>query len=450
MTQDSSFWQTLASVDPMLWWTGGAVLVLLMLSALFSGAETALTASSAARLHQLASEGSRGARRALKLRDDSEKLIGSILLGNNVVNILATSLTTSLFLGLFGENGVAIATVLMTVIVLIFSEMMPKTYAITRPEETAMRVSAPIRLLVLVFSPVVRAVQVIVRGALWVFGVNTDPNARVLSAEDEIRGAITLHHNEGTVVKDARDRLLGALDLDQREVAEVMRHRRHIFMIDADLPPEQIVEQCLRSPYTRIPLYQGEADNIIGVIHAKDLLRAVQKLWRAHVDRQAPLKGLDVRRIAMRPWFVPETTPLDEQLRAFLTRRTHFALVIDEYGALKGLITLEDIIEEIVGDIADEHDLEVEGVKMQPDGSWIIEGVTTIRDVNRLLDWKLPDDEATTIAGLVIHEAQSIPAQGQVFIFHGFRFEVLERKRHQITRLRVTPLGERASVAKPA
>jgi Mg2+/Co2+ transporter CorB len=434
----ASAMEAVQALDPG-WLIVGAILFLLMLSAFFSGSETALTAMSRAAIHRQAEQGSRGAKSALKLSEDSERLIGAILLGNNAVNILAASLATALFTAWFGEHGVAWATLVMTALVLIFAEVLPKTYAITNPEPVAMRVAPVITVLVRVFAPIVTVVRLIVRLTLRAFGVRADPNAHAFAAFEEIRGAIDLHHFEGAVQKDDRDRLLAALDLRHREVAEVMRHRRHIAAISADEPPEKILTFCLESPYTRIPVWRGEPENIVGVVHAKDLLRAVQALMLT--GGVEALAQFDVTRVAMEPWFVPDTTPLDEQMREFLKRRTHFALVVDEYGALQGLITLEDILEEIVGDIADEHDLEAEGVKSEADGAFLVDGAATIRDLNRLCDWKLPDEVANTIAGLVIHEAQTIPTVGQVFRFHDFRFEIVERNRNQITRLRVKPLA---------
>lgn len=428
-------------MDPTIWWTAGAIVLLLLMSAFFSGSETALTAVSRASLHRLADKGSKSAARALRLTEDNERLIGSVLLGNNLVNILAAALATQLFTTLFGEAGVAWATLVMTVLVLVFAEVTPKTYAITNPEVAALRVSAPIALIVKVFAPIVTAVRWFARGALLLFGVNADPDAKVLGAQDEIRGAIDLHHSAGAVEKDDRDRLLAALDLSDREVSEVMMHRRNIETIDADAPATEIVSAALESRHTRIPIFRGEPENIVGVIHAKDLLRAVDRLRQSGDD----MAGFDIMNVAMEPWFVPDTTSLDEQMRSFLRRRSHFALVVDEYGDLQGLITLEDIIEEIVGDIADEHDEEVADIHREPDGSFEITGDTTIRDLNRFGDWSLPDDEATTVAGLVIHEAQAIPTTGQVFVFHDFRFEILERERHQITRLRLKPLEGAAS-----
>ena len=435
-----------ATIDPStLWATAIGVVCLLVLSAFFSGSETALTGASRARLRRRADDGARSAKLALKLTDDSESLIGAILLGNNLVNILATSLATSLLLGVFGESGVLIATAVMTVLVLVFAEVLPKTYAISRPETAAETVAAPVAVVVRLFSPVVRLVRAIVGAALSLIGVRTDPDAHILAAQEEIRGAIDLHHSEGAVEREARDRLLGALELDDRGVDQVMMHRRNIFMIDADEKPEAILDACLKSPYTRIPLYKDDPENIVGVIHAKDLLRAINAMLRGPSGSLDRLAEFDVMTVVMEPWFVPDTTSLADQLRAFLARRSHFALVVDEYGALQGLITLEDILEEIVGEIADEHDMEVEGVNKLPDGSWDVVGTTTIRDLNRLNDWSLPEEEATTIAGLVIHEAQTIPTAGQIFIFHGFRFEILERQRHQITRAQIETAASRRS-----
>ncbi|MBK5945684.1 hypothetical protein CCR83_04265 [Rhodobacter veldkampii DSM 11550] len=430
-----------AFLDTAFWLTAGAIFVLLMMSAFFSGSETALTASSRAKLRSRADRGDRGADAALLVTEDSERLIGAILLGNNVVNILSASLATALLTRIFGDSGVAFATLGMTALVLIFSEVLPKTYAITDPETVAARVARPIRLLTKVLAPVVGVVRAIVRGLLWVFGVRTSADQHMFSVQDEIAGALAIGAEEGTVQKEDRDRLLGALDLGNRTVEEIMRHRSGIEMIDADAPSEQILAHVVNSAHTRLPLYRGERENVVGVIHSKDLLRAVEKLTREDQGNLATLHDLDVLKVAMQPYFVPETTSLDEQMREFLKRRTHFALVVDEYGDLKGLITLEDILEEIVGEIADEFDMDADlALKPNEAGDYLVEGAMTIRDLNRAMDWSLPDDEANTLAGLVIHEAQMIPTEGQVFSFHGFRFEVTGRKDNRITKLKIRPL----------
>ena len=426
----------IVSWDWAFWGTVGAIIALLLLSAFFSGSETALTAASRAKLHGMAEGGSRGAEKALHLTDDNERLIGAVLLGNNLVNILATSLATSLLTIMFGGSGVAMATLVMTALVLIFSEVMPKTYAITNPETAATRVSGPISLVVWLLSPIVNIVRLLVRGLLWSLGVKTDPNTNVL-AHQEIAEAIALHHSEGGVQKDDRDRLLGALDLKHREVEEIMLHRSNIEMVDADGRADDIIAQCIASPYTRIPVFKGEPENIVGVIHSKDLLRRVNTILRAD---GGTIEDFDVTEVSMEPYFVPETTSLDDQMREFLRRKSHFALVVDEYGSLQGLITLEDILEEIVGEISDEHDVTDDTIAQAADGSVVVDGATTIRDINRSCDWQLPDDEANTVAGLVIHEAQMIPTTGQVFSFHGYRFEVVERERNRLASVRIRKL----------
>ncbi|MDO8313336.1 MAG: CNNM domain-containing protein, partial [Sideroxyarcus sp.] len=369
-------------LDTYVLLTAGAILFLLVLSAFFSGSETALTAASRAKLRAQADKGSVGAAAALRVTEDNERMIGALLLGNKVVNISSAALATALLTHLFGQSGVVLAILVMTALVLIFGEVLPKTYAITNPETAASRVAPLIRIVILVFSPVVSMVRALVRVLLRLFGVKADPEGHFLALREEIMGAIALGHSEGAVEKADRDRLLGALDLSHRTVEEVMRHRRQIEMINADKPPEDIIAQALASPHTRLPVFRDDEDNIIGVVHAKDLLRETHRLLRTEDGGLAQVSGLDILKVAMKPYFVPETTPLDEQMRQFLKRRTHFALVVDEYGALQGLITLEDILEEIVGEINDEFDIaEQSALKRAENGDYIVEGAMTIRDL---------------------------------------------------------------------
>ena len=430
--------------DAAFWITAAAILGLLVLSSFFSGSETALTAASRGKLRAQADKGDAGAERALRLTDDSERLIGSILLGNNVVNILSASLATALFTRAFGDSGVAVATLVMTALVLVFGEVLPKTYAITNAERAAAFVSAPIRLVVFLFAPPVAVVRVLVRGVLRLFGVVADPDSRILAVREEIAGAISLGHSEGVMEKDDRDRLLGALDLADRTVDEIMRHRSQIEMIDADMAPRDLLAAVLASPHTRLPIYRGNPENVVGVLHQKDLLRAMYARREGAPEgatEEEIFDGFDVTDVAKKPYFVPDTTYLDDQMKEFLRRRTHFALVVDEYGSIMGLITLEDILEEIVGEITDEFDAAAAApLKPTDGGDYLIDGGMTIRDLNRATDWSLPDDEANTIAGLVIHEAQTIPNEGQVFSFHGFRFEVVSRKDNRIAKLKIRPL----------
>jgi Mg2+/Co2+ transporter CorB len=416
---------------------GFALIILLVVSALFSAAETALTRASRGRMHQLDREGDPGAKRVNKLLNDQETMIGAVLLGYNLINILSSAVATEFITkSIPGAWGVAVATVVMTVLVLVFAEVLPKTIAISRADDVARALSGPMLLTVKVFGPAIFAIQWVVRQMLRPFGINLSMEQDVLAAHEEIRGAVEYHHSEGLVESRDRRMLGGVLDLADMDVSQVMVHRKNIAMLDADLPPRELVRQALDAPHTRLPLYRDEAENIIGMLHAKDLLRAL-----AAAD--GDIDALDIPGILRDAWFIPDTTNLKEQLNAFLKARTHFALVVDEYGALQGLVTLEDILEEIVGDIEDEYDAALQGIRRQPDGSINVDGSVAIRDLNRAMDWDLPDEDAVTVAGLVIHEAQTIPEPGQIFIFHHHRFQILRRQRNQITALRVSaPLRE--------
>jgi Mg2+/Co2+ transporter CorB len=419
------------------------IVVCLLLSSFFAGSETALTASSRARMLWLEKQGDRRAAIVNRLLQSRERLLGALLLGNNAVNIAASSLATGLLLTWLGDVGVIYATVVMTVLVVVFCEVLPKTAAINAPDRIAVLVAKPLSWVVRLFAPILMAIEALVRRILAVVGIRVGENQPILSAHDELRGAVDLLHREGGVEKQDRDMVGGVLDLRELEVSDVMIHRTEMISVNAGDRAEDVVQAVLAAPVTRVPLWRDSPENIVGVLHAKDLLRVIQA---AHGD----LSTLDILSIAAPPWFVPDTTPLAEQLKAFRRRKTPFALVVDEYGEVKGLVTLEDILEEIVGDIEDEHDVAVPGVRPQLDGSVNVDGGVPIRDLNRAMDWNLPDQEATTIAGLVIHEARSIPEPGQSFTFHGFRFQVLRRERNRITALKITPLGRRPSLPRPA
>jgi Mg2+/Co2+ transporter CorB len=384
-------------------------------------------------MYHLANEGSTRAKQVLYLINNRERLIGALLLGNTFVNILSSSLATSIALRFFDEGGVVITALVMTAIILIFGEVLPKTLAIARTDHMALAVAYPVRLFVALLSPVLSTVQFIVWRVLKLFGLKQTAGEPVLTAQEEIRGAIDLHHQEGGVEREHRDMLGGILDLADLHVADVMVHRKNMEVLDGGAPAEDIVARVLSSSHTRFPIWRDDPENIVGVLHAKDLLRKLMK-------HQGNLQDIDIMSLASQPWFVPDTTNLEEQLRAFRDRREHFALVVDEYGVLQGLVTLEDILEEIFGSIGEELDQHMpEGIRPQADGSYNVDGWTPVRDLNRELEWNLPDEEATTIAGLVIHEARVIPEVGQVFSFYGFKFEILRRQRNQIMALRITP-----------
>jgi magnesium and cobalt exporter, CNNM family len=418
------------------WFALVVVLICVLLSAFFAGSETALTASSRASMHRLEKQGNRRAALVNRLIDARGRLIGALLLGNNAVNIAASALATGVLLNWFGEIGVVYATVVMTILIVIFAEVLPKTAAFNAPDRLALWVARPIDWTVRLLAPVLIGIEWLVKRMLRLLGMNVGESESILLPHEELRGAVDLLHREGGVERLDRDMLSGLLDLRDLTVSDVMVHRTEMITVCADDPPEQAVNAVLQSEVTRVPLWKGKPENIVGIVHAKDLLRAIQ-------TADGDLAKVDIAAIARPPWFVPEIRPLSEQLKAFRRRKTPFALVVDEYGEVMGLVTLEDILEEIVGDITDEHDVAVPGVRPQPDGSVNVDGGVPIRDLNRAMEWSLPDDEATTVAGLVIHEARSIPEPGQTFTFHGFRFRVLRRDRNRITALRITPLARR-------
>ena len=427
----------------MDWITCVIVVVLLGASGFFALSETALTGASRASMLRLSKQGNREADVVSSLFDMRERLIGALLLGNNIANIGASALATGIFTAWFGDVGVLYATGVMTVLVVIFAEVLPKTIAIRAPDRVSLLVARPMRVTMFVLGPLLTVIEAVVRVLMRLIGFKVGANQPMLSPTERLRGAVDLLHHEGKVEKLDRDMFGGLLDLRELQVSDVMVHRTEMVMVNADLPPEELVREVLASEYTRIPLWRERPENIIGVLHAKDLLRVIR-------SSEGDMSGIDVSSIALPPWFVPEMRSVSEQLKAFRRRKTHFALVVDEYGEVEGIVTLEDILEEIVGDISDEQDVQVAGVRLQPDGSVVVDGSVPIRDLNRAMDWSLPDEEATTVAGLVIHEARSIPERGQSFTFHGFRFRVLRRERNRITALRIVPVprGE-AEEARP-
>jgi Mg2+/Co2+ transporter CorB len=426
----------------MDWIEFAIVLLLLLVSAFFAASETALTGASRASMLRLSKQGNSDAVVVSDLIAQRERLIGALLLGNNIANIGASAIATSIFTSWLGEVGVLYATAVMTVLVVIFAEVLPKTIAFNAPDRLALAVARPMQVTVAVLGPALTVIEAVVRALMRGFGVKIGANQPLLSPIERLRGAVDLLHHEGKVEKQDRDMFGGLLDLRELQVSDVMIHRTEMVTVNADLPAEELVREVLASEYTRIPLWREKPENIIGVLHAKDLLRAIRA-------SEGDVSHIDVSAIALPPWFVPEMRPVSEQLKAFRRRKTHFAMVVDEYGEVEGIVTLEDILEEIVGDISDEQDVVVAGVRAQPDGSVVVDGSVPIRDLNRALDWSLPDEEATTVAGLVIHEARSIPERGQSFTFHGFRFRVLRRERNRITALRIVPVPRDGEVEDP-
>lgn len=411
-----------------------AILLLLALSAFFNLSETALTACSRARMHALDQEGNTRARLVNTLLTRPERMIGTVLLGNTLVDVLAAALASVLAVRIAGEFGVAVATAIMTALIVIFAAVLPKTHALADADETALAVAPWMRLAIHLLTPLTVAMEVVVRLLLKLTPTTRDDAANILATQEELRGTIDLGTKEGAVAKHEAHMLGGVLDLSDLQVMDIMVHRTKMETVNAADPPHIIVDEVLKSQFTRAPVWKDEPENIVGVLHTKNLLVA---LGAAGWD----VSKLDIMSFATKPWFVPATTTLKDQLNQFLKQKQQMALVVDEYGEVQGLITLEDILEEIVGQIADEHDTHEAAIRPQADGTVNVDGTVPIRDLNRAMDWNLPDEEATTIAGLVIHEAQTIPEPGQAFTFHGYRFEVLRKSRNKLTALRVKPLA---------
>jgi Mg2+/Co2+ transporter CorB len=410
-----------------------AILLLIVLSAFFNASETALTAASRARMHALQEDGNASATLVNTVLSRPEKMIGTVLLGNTLVDVLAAAMASNLAVALYGQVGVAYATGAITILIVIFAAVLPKTYALAYADRVALVLAPPMRGLIYILTPFTKAIEFVVRNILKLTPGEADDASNILAAHEEIRGTIDLQAREGTVAKGDAEMLGGILDLGDLQVADIMVHRTKMETVNADDPPPRILDQLMKSQYTRVPIWREEPENIVGVLHTKDLLLALSRTgWVPD--------NLDIMKSASEPWFVPDTTSVKDQLNQFLKKKSQMALVIDEYGEVQGLITLEDILEEIVGQITDEHDNPDSHIRLQSDGTVNVDGTVAIRDLNRHLDWDLPDDEATTIAGLVIHEAQTIPEPGQVFTFHGYRFEILRKSRNKITAIRVKPL----------
>ena len=404
------------------------IIFLLIISAFFSGSETALTAASRPKMYQLEKENNLRAKIVNFLKNKKERLIGTLLLGNNLVNTLATAIATSFFINLLRDNqkGILYSTIVMTLLILIFGEVLPKTIAINKAEKFALLFAPFIKFLVTILSPFTYLINFFTRIILklFKFEISTD----ISTSEDELRGTIDLHaKSEGSTQE--KDMLQGILDLDDLQVKEIITHRKNIEVIYVNESINKNIKKILNSQFTRLPLYDKNSDKILGIINVKDVLKNINKK-----------KKLDLKLIAKNAWFIPETTSVLDQLQEFKKKQRHLAFVVDEYGALMGIVTLEDIIEEIVGDIEDEHDIKIKGAKKSKDGKYTISGNVTIRDINREFGWNLPDKDASTLAGLIFHEIKTIPEPGKIFSFYGFRFEIINVRKNHIELVRVIPL----------
>ena len=401
------------------------IFFLLLLSGFFSSSETAITRISDVKIYQWSENKASRYKKARELMKSREKIIGILLLGNNIVNILASALATSILIGLFGDKGIIYATLIMTALIFIFSEVLPKTYAIREPEKLVLYASPIIKIFTIILSPINFLVQRLVSSILNLANKETKNN----DWRQNLRGAILLANNKGDVRKRDRIMLESILDLHEVKVSEIMTHRKNIEGININENIDMIIDLSLKSRFTRLPLWKENADNIIGTLHIKDLLRA------KNINN-----SIEINKIMQKPQFISENTSLSEQLNNFKKETIQMAFVIDEYGDLQGLITLEDILEEIVGEIFDEFDKQITGPEILEDKSVIVDGAMTIRDLNKLMDWKLEDEEASTIAGLVIDVAQKLPSINETIKINNFNFTILERQRTRITKINIKPL----------
>ena len=410
---------------------GGALVALLLLSAFAAAVRASLWNASRTRLGELQKRGFRGAGTALRLLADEDRTMGALALAKLLAAALAGGLAAFLLFHQLPPLQAGLAAAGLIAVFAFLGFVLPDAYAARRADRVAVILSGPAQLLTAILGPPAAALEALSRGLLTLTGNSGVDETHTM--HEELREAIDLHVKDGTVVKNDRDMLSGILAMQDLEVSDIMVHRTKMTMLDIEEGPKEIVNTVLKSGHTRIPVWKDSPDNIIGVLHAKNLFAALQK-------HNGDATKVDIEDILLPPWFVPDTRAIPDQLNAFLKRKSHFAIVVDEYGEVQGLVTLEDIIEEIVGDIKDEHDAVATGVRPKPDGSYLVDGSVAIRDLNRAFDWDLPDEEANTIAGLVIHEARMIPEVGQAFVFHGFRFEILKKRRHQITALRMSPV----------
>ncbi len=405
------------------------IFVLLILSFLFSGAEIGLTSISRSRVNKLKLDGNKKAKVIDHLLNKNELTIGTILLGNTIINITCSALLTAIVINFFGNEGVFLLTITMTFCILLFCEVLPKTYAMQNPEKFTSFSAYFVLFFVKIFSPLTSGIQFIVNLILKLCGPHKD--REVISAADAMRNIIVLHRSEGTMLKQDLDMLNSILDLAETEISEIMTHRRNLFSLDIDRNKEELIREILTSSHSRVPLWQKEPDNIIGVVHVKNLINALR-------EKDNRTEEVNITQVMSKPWFIPESTPLSVQLHNFRKNRKHLAFLVDEYGALQGIVTLEDILEEIVGEISDEHDLITDNfIKKISDNTYHIEGKSTIRNINRQLHWNLPDEEATTLAGMIVNEIERIPDEGEEFSMYGFYFKILKKDKNTITAIEV-------------
>ena len=411
----------------------GSIFGLIILSAFFSGSETSLTSASKPRMHNLARTGKKNAKIFEELFKNKEALICTILFANNLVNILASAIATKILIELTNNEGILYATVIMTLMILIFGELIPKTLALSKADQFALKIAPFMRILVYILYPLTVTLNFVATTLLKIFGVNyLNFKKEEVSEkrEEELRGAIDLHGEDSS--KDEKNMLKSILDLDDITVGSIMVPRKDIFSLPSNIQYNELINKLNNSPHSRIPIWEKNPENIIGIFH-------IRKLIEIKADE---FKTFNIKSLCQKPWFIPESTRLDNQLLEFKRRKEHFSIVVDEYGEFLGIVTLEDIIEEIVGEIDDEQDvLKIskgsEDIKSINSKSYLVKGNVTIRELNKELNINIPVSNASTVAGLVLYESRTIPKKGQIFSFFDLKFEILSKKNNQITLLKI-------------
>ncbi|MGI4776325.1 MAG: HlyC/CorC family transporter [Janthinobacterium lividum] len=410
------------------------ILILLAISGLLAATETAITASSPGKLHKLKASGNKRAELVLEILREKEKVISTMLIGNSLINTICTTLATAVFIEIFQDHnlGAIVSSGVMAVLIIVFAEVIPKAIAVAKAENITLLTAPAIGAFLKFLNPV--NVTLAYGTKIFCRILNIDLKQEV-SGTEEVRGVIEHQHQEGNFYKADRDMLGGILDIRDMTVSEIMVHRSNIVAIDANAGSKEMVRLALTSPYTRIPIWRDNKENIIGILHIKDLLKALHKC-------NNDVQKVNLQEIIISPWFIPDNAPAIHQLHAFRERKTHFACVVDEYGDIQGIITLEDILEEIVGQIDDEHDKSSQAIIKKSQDEFLISGSITIRDLNRELNWNLSDEFANTLAGLIIHEIERIPNQGETIELFDLKFTVIKKTANRIDTLRTKVLKQ--------
>jgi Mg2+/Co2+ transporter CorB len=406
----------------------GALIFLIFLSAFFSGSETGLMSLNRYRLKHLAKTKHRGAKRANEMLNRPDRLIGLILLGNNFVNILASSIATILALRLVGESGIAPAAGLLTFVILIFGEVAPKTLAILYPERIAFPATLILKPLLNILYPLVWLVNVIANALLRLLGVKMDQAKSQEMSSEELRSVV----NEASALIPRRHQtmLTNILDLEKVTVEDIMVPRTDVIGIDLDDEWDDIVKQLINSQHTRLPVYRSDINNIVGLLHVRNTLGILTKQDSTKDDLTPWIRE---------PYFVPEGTQLHTQLLHFQHQKRRIGLVVDEYGDILGLVTLEDILEEIVGEFTTDPSTRIKDVHPQPDGTYLVDGSATIRDLNRVMRWELPTEGPKTLSGLITEYLEAIPEPGTSLKLAGYPIEIVQTKDNMVKTALIKP-----------